>query len=96
MNLMWGVLNVILSTLGLYFVYRWGVTLLSTDDSVRRVLMGEPFFTWFAQNESFLLVATAVYLAFKIILIITNTARWEIDMEQTRQRIERESKGKKL
>lgn len=87
LQLFWGVLNVIFGLLGLYFVYRWGVTLLATDDSVRRVLMGEPFFTWFASSDSFILIFAAAYLGFKLMYILITTARWEINMEHTRRRL---------
>lgn len=91
-NLFWGILNIIFSVIGIYFVYRWGVTLLSTDDTVRRILMGEPFFTWFAQNDNFLFIATSLYLGFKIILILSNTARWEVSMEKTREKLAKAKK----
>lgn len=86
-ELFWGVLNVIFGLIGLYFVYRWGVTLLSTDDSVRRILMGEPFFTWFASNDSVILIFASAYLGFKLLYMIITTARWEINMEHTRRKL---------
>ena len=86
-ELFWGVLNVVFGLLGLFFVYRWGVTLMSTDDDVRRVLMGEPFFTWFGGNEDVILIFAAGYLGFKLLYIVITTARWELDMEKTRRRL---------
>ena len=86
-ELFWGVLNVVFGILGLYFVYRWGVTLLATSDDVRRVLMGEPFFTWFASNDELITIFAASYLGFKLMYILITTARWEINMEKTRKRL---------
>lgn len=86
-ELFWGVLNVAFSLLGLYFVYRWGVTLLSTDDEVRKILMGEPFHTWFSSDDKVILWFAAAYLGFKLLYIVISTARWEINMEHTRNRL---------
>ena len=86
-ELFWGVLNVIFSVLGLYFVYRWSVTLLATNEEVRQILMGEPFYSWFASNDNVILFFAASYLGFKLMYILISTARWEINMERTRKRL---------
>ncbi len=86
-ELFWGVLNVIFGILGLYFVYRWSVTLLATDDDIREILVGEPFYSWFAKDEKVITFFAAAYLGFKLMYILISTARWEMDMEKTRKRL---------
>lgn len=87
LEILWGVINLILSLMGLYFVYRWGVTLISTDDTVREILMGEPFATWFNKGDTAVLVVTSAYLGFKFVHILITTARWELSMEKARKSI---------
>lgn len=87
LNLVWGVVNIVFSLLGLYFVYRWGVTLLSTDASVRKILMGEPMASWFEAGNQLILILAAAYLGFKFTHVLISTARWELSMEKSRKDI---------
>lgn len=85
-ELFWGVINVIFGLLGLYFVYRWGVTLAATDEDTRRILMGDPFYTWFSDDDIILIFA-ASYLGFKLLYIVFTTAQWEMKMNRTHEEL---------
>jgi hypothetical protein len=85
LKLFWGVVNLIFGLLGLYLVYRWGVALLAGDDTNRKILVGEPLYTWFSNNEKVFLVLAAIYLAFRLISIVVTTIQWEQDMSRSRR-----------
>ena len=44
--------------------------------------MGDPFYTWFS-DENVILVFAAIYLGFKLLYIVFTTAQWEMKMNQT-------------
>lgn len=87
LQIIWGLLNLVFSVFGLYFVYRWGVTLLATDEEVRRVLMGDTISRWVEGNNKTIAYLAAAYLSFKFVQIFITTTSWEINMEKYRREI---------
>ncbi|BCU09156.1 hypothetical protein [Sicyoidochytrium minutum DNA virus] len=85
-SLVLGLFSIIFGIGSIYFVYRWGVTLLATDKSVRDVMIGAPFNQWLGSDD-FLIFVASLYLGFKFVYVIVETARWEISMERMRKNI---------
>ncbi len=67
-------------------MYRWGVALLSVGPEIRNLMIGSPFNQW-AGGEDFLIFAASLYLGFKFVLVVVETARWELSMEASRKRL---------
>ena len=86
LNLILGLFQLVFSLASIYFVYRWGVTLLAVGRDIRDVMIGSPFNQWIG-SEDFLVFAASLYLGFKFIFVIFTTARWEIQMESLRKKI---------
>jgi hypothetical protein len=86
LNLVLGMAELIFSLASIYFVYRWGVTLLSVGAEVRSVMIGNPFNKWIGSDD-FLVIAASAYLGFKFVLVIVQTGKWELGMEAMRKRL---------
>ena len=84
LNVILGLIGIGFSIFGIYIVYRWSLTILTTDRSVREKLMGKPFSDWFSDDESIKLFAS-VYLAYRVIRVIIATANWEVNMARKRK-----------
>lgn len=87
LQLVWGLANLIFSVFGLFFVYRWGITLLATGEDVRKILMGETLSKWVEGNNITIAYFAAAYLSFKFVQIFITTTSWEISMERHRKEI---------
>ena len=96
LQLIWGLLNLVFSVFGLYFVYRWGVTLLATDEDVRKILMGETISRWVEGNNETIAYFAAAYLSFKFVQIFITTTSWELNMEKYRKEILRKREKRTL
>ncbi len=83
-NVILGLIGIGLSIFGIYIVYRWSLTILTTDQDVREKLMGKPFSDWFSGDESIKIFAS-VYLAYRIIKVFLAAANWEASMSRQRK-----------
>mmetsp|Transcript_8279 Transcript_8279/g.15211 ORF Transcript_8279/g.15211 Transcript_8279/m.15211 type:complete len:104 (-) Transcript_8279:508-819(-) len=80
-----GLFNLVLNLATIYFAYRWGVTLLATDEQTRKMLMGDQLASRFNQGDLVVTVFAAVFWGYKVVSILVTTAQWEIRMQRERQ-----------
>lgn len=77
LNVVWGVFNIVLGVAGLYFVFRYAVTVLASDDYTRNLLLGE-WVAWVVGDTAVsVLVAVSLYMGFKVVLLIISAATLE-------------------
>lgn len=79
LNFIWGGTNVVLSVIGIYFVYRFAVTVLVLDPENREILLGPLLAKWLPVDDTFITVLASLYIAFKTVTILISASRWEMN-----------------
>lgn len=92
LNYVWGITDIILSTLGLYFVYRYVVAVLTISDDDRDILLGPAFSRWLPTTDQFITILGALYLGFRVTHLLVAGARWELSMRKQRENLVKEKK----
>jgi len=82
LNLIWGILDISLAMVGLYFIYRYVIAVLVVDADNRALLLGPNLSRWLPSTEKLFVVAGAFYLSFKCVTVLITSARWEIALEK--------------
>ncbi len=77
LNLIWGLLNLLVGVVGLYFIFRYAVTVLASDDYTRRLLLGEWVASTVGDTTMAVLVTVSLYMGFRVVLLIISAATWE-------------------
>jgi len=77
LNVVWGVLNIALGVAGLYFVFRYAVTVLASDNYTRNLLLGEWVASVAGDTAFAVLVTVSLYMGFKVVLLIISAATLE-------------------
>ena len=77
LNVIWGVLNILVGIAGLYFVFRYGVTVLASGDDTRKLLLGEYVANLVGDTSIGVLVTVSLYIGFRVVYLIINTATFE-------------------
>jgi hypothetical protein len=90
LNVVWGVVNTLISIAGLYFVFRYAVTVLATDEYTRELLLGEWVASVVGNTATAVLVAVSLYMGFKVVLLIISVATWENWFETEYRAIKRD------
>jgi len=89
LQVIYGLFNLVLNLVTIYFACRWGVTLLATDEQTRKMLMGDQMASVFNRGDLVVTVFAAVFLGYKVVSILVTTAQWEIRMQHERQLVVR-------
>lgn len=76
-NVLWGFLNVLVGAAGLYFVFRYAVAVLASDDYTRRLLLGEWITGIVGDTSLAVLTTVSLYMGFRVVLLILSVASWE-------------------
>lgn len=76
-NVIWGLLSVLVSTAGLYFVYKYAVAILATGNETRELLLGSWLADLVGDSELLLLCGASLYLGFRVTHLIIATATLE-------------------
>ena len=79
LNFIWGGTNVVLSVIGIYFVYRFAVAVLVLDPENRQILLGPLLSQWLPVDDTFITVLASLYIAFKTVTILIAASRWEMN-----------------
>ena len=88
-NFLWGLLNIILGAMGLYFIYRYVVACLTLEPDARNILLGPALQKWLPVDDEFLLIMGSMYIGFKASSLLVVSARWEVNMRNMRERLRR-------
>lgn len=81
-NLIWGILDISLGLVGLYFIYRYVIAVLVINADDRAVLLGPMLSKWVPTTDTFFIFVGALYLAFKCVTLLITSARWEMSLER--------------
>ena len=76
----------VLSVLGIYFVYRFAVTVLVLDPENREILLGPLLSQWLPVDDTFITVLASLYIAFKTVTILISASRWEMNASSREKR----------
>jgi hypothetical protein len=82
LNLIWGILDITLGLVGLYFIYRYVLAVLVLDADNRALLLGPNLSRWLPATDKLFILFGALYLSFKSVTLLITSARWEIALEK--------------
>jgi len=82
LNLIWGILDITLGLVGLYFIYRYVIAVLVLDADNRALLLGPNLSRWLPATDKLFVLFGALYLSFKCVTVLITSARWEISLEK--------------
>lgn len=77
LNVIWGFVSILIGLAGLYFVFRYAVTVLATDDATRRMLLGDWVANIVGNTTMAVLIGVSLYMGFRVVLLIVSAATWE-------------------
>lgn len=96
LNFIWGGTNVVLSVIGIYFVYRFAVTVLVLEPENREILLGPLLAQWLPVDDTFITVLASLYIAFKTVTILIAASRWEMNLNTRDKRAKSKNRTKML
>jgi hypothetical protein len=94
-NLIWGIFDIALGLIGLYFVYRYVIAVLIINSDDRAILLGPLLSKWVPTSDTFFIFVGALYLAFKCVTLLVTSARWEMSLERESVNIKNVKKKRK-
>lgn len=77
LNVIWGIVSVVAGIAGLYFMFRYGVTVLASNDETKKLLLGDYVAGIVGNTEIGVVVAISLYMGFKVVYLIISTATLE-------------------
>ena len=69
--------SLLLNALGIYFIYRWGRLLMTADFELKQALLGTTIAEMIGNNSDILVALVALYLGFKILMLLITAADWQ-------------------
>lgn len=87
LEFIWGVTDIVLQTIGLYFIYRYCITVMVLDTEDREILLGPTVSKWVPANDELIVVLGAAYIAFKIVTLIITSTNWETALIQRTRKL---------
>lgn len=77
LNVIWGIVSIVVGVASLYFMFRYGVTVLASGDETRKLLLGDYVAGIVGNTEISVVVAISLYMGFRVVYLIINTATLE-------------------
>ena len=77
------------TALGIYFVYRWGVTLGKVDKETRALLLGDAL-AGVLTDVTIIQTVVAIYVGYKFLMFLVNAADWKQYLEYYRKKLNRQ------
>lgn len=77
------VFSIIVSLFGVYFIVRWGITLISVDKNTRDLLLGETASNLMVDMNTIQILVT-IYVGFSFIMFMVSVVKWKRYLEQKR------------
>jgi hypothetical protein len=77
LNVVWGVFSIVIGVVGLYFVFRYGVAVLSSGDDTRKLLLGDYVAGIVGDTEITVVITLSLYIGFRVVYLIINAATLE-------------------
>lgn len=82
LEFVWGVTDIVLQTIGLYFIYRYCITVMVLDEEDRDILLGPVVSKWVPSNDTVITVLGAMYISFKIVTLLITSTNWEKSLQK--------------
>lgn len=80
LEFVWGVTDIVLQTVGLYFIYRYCITVMVLDDEDKDLLLGPVVSKWIPANDEVVVLLGAAYISFKIVSLLITSTNWEVSL----------------
>lgn len=77
LNVIWGIASIVFGVAGLYFMFRYGVAVLASGDETRKLLLGDYVAGIVGNTEIGVVVFISLYMGFRAVYLIINTATLE-------------------
>jgi hypothetical protein len=74
------------NAIGIYFVYRWGVTLGRVDRETKELLLGDTMAAVF-RDASLIQTVAAVYIGYKFLMFLVTAADWKQYLEHSKRKL---------
>lgn len=68
--------SLIMSVLGIFFIYRWGVLLMKADQETKDALLGKTINKYIG-DPSIIVIIVGVYIVFKIMAFLVSASNWQ-------------------
>lgn len=82
LEFVWGVVDIALQAAGLYFIYRYALTVMVLDEDDRDILLGPVISKWVPSNDTVITVLGAAYISFKAVTLFITSTNWETDLQK--------------
>lgn len=80
-------MSVIVALFGVYFIMRWGITLVVVDKPTRDLLLGETASNMMNDMKT-IQILVAIYVGFSFLVFMTNVVKWKRYLEKERIKLE--------
>lgn len=82
LEFIWGVVDIALSAIGLYFIYRYAITVMVLDQEDRDILLGPVISKWVPSDDTVITVLGSAYIAFKVVTLFITSTNWETNLQK--------------
>ena len=82
LEFVWGVVDIALQAAGLYFIYRYAITVMVLHRDDRDILLGPVISKWVPTDDTVVTVLGAAYIAFKAVSLFITSTNWETDLQK--------------
>ena len=87
LEFVWGVVDIVLQAIGLYFIYRYVLTVMVLDEDDRDILLGPVVSRWIPSNDLWITVLGGAYISFKVVSLFILSTNWETSLQRRARKL---------